>query len=81
MLTLAGDKICAITRFGDNSLLPTSRDHRISPPGYAVDGHRARWPHIDPAIACSDSDTELSSQERPSPQGLTSPDPVTAPVS
>ena len=24
VLTLAGDKICAITRFGDNSLLPTS---------------------------------------------------------
>jgi hypothetical protein len=47
VLTLAGDKICAITRFGDNSLLPTSRDHRISPLGYAVDGHRARWPHIE----------------------------------
>jgi len=29
MLTLAGDKICATTRFGDNNLLPTSRDHRI----------------------------------------------------
>jgi hypothetical protein len=24
VLTLAGDKICAITRFSDNSLLPTS---------------------------------------------------------
>jgi hypothetical protein len=75
VLTLAGDKICAITRFGDNSLLPTSRDHRISPLGYAVDGHRARWPHIDPAIACNDSDTELSSQERPSPQRPDQPGP------
>src|SRR5262249_29254895 len=81
VLTLADDKICAITRFGDNSLLATSRDHRISPIGYAVDGHRARWPHIDPAIACNDSDTELSSQGAPRRSGLTSPDPVAAPVS
>jgi hypothetical protein len=57
------------------------RLHRVithSPLGYAYGGRRTGWPHIDSAIACHDSDTELSSRRRLRRSGLTSPAPVAA---
>src|SRR5262249_42002763 len=81
VLTLAGDKICAITRFGDNSLLPTPRDHRISRSdtpwtATAPDGRTLTLPShaTTPTRSCLP-------RSAPRRSGLTSPDPVTAPVS